>query len=80
MKTSDLFIKALENKGVGYILGVPGEENPDHLHRDGERALGLPGGLDAICLLGESGYDTGGIPCTFHSMNRQKIVVTPYTV
>ena len=29
MKASDLFIKALENEGVEYIFGVPGEENLD---------------------------------------------------
>src|SRR5690606_23676694 len=27
MKASDLFIKALENEGVEYIFGLPGEEN-----------------------------------------------------
>ncbi|MFT5836812.1 MAG: acetolactate synthase-1/2/3 large subunit [Candidatus Azotimanducaceae bacterium] len=31
MKTSDLLIKALENEGVEYIFGVPGEENLDFL-------------------------------------------------
>lgn len=31
MKASDLFIKALENEGVTYIFGVPGEENLDFL-------------------------------------------------
>ena len=31
MKTSDLFIKALENEGVEYIFGLPGEENLDFL-------------------------------------------------
>lgn len=31
MKTSDLFIKALENEDVAYIFGVPGEENLDFL-------------------------------------------------
>ena len=31
MKTSDLFIKALENEGVEYIFGIPGEENIDVL-------------------------------------------------
>ncbi len=31
MKASDLFIKALENEGVEYIFGVPGEENLDML-------------------------------------------------
>ena len=30
-KASDLFIRALENEGVRYILGVPGEENLDFL-------------------------------------------------
>ena len=27
MNASDLFVKALENEGVAYIYGVPGEEN-----------------------------------------------------
>ncbi len=31
MKTSDLFVKALENEGVDYIFGIPGEENLDLL-------------------------------------------------
>lgn len=31
MKTSDLFVRALENEGVEYIFGVPGEENLDFL-------------------------------------------------
>ncbi|WP_246109082.1 acetolactate synthase large subunit [Seonamhaeicola algicola] len=31
MKASDLFIKALENEGVEYIFGLPGEENLDFL-------------------------------------------------
>lgn len=31
MKASDVFIKALENEGVEYIFGVPGEENLDFL-------------------------------------------------
>lgn len=29
MKASDLFVKALENEGVRYVFGVPGEENLD---------------------------------------------------
>ena len=29
MKASDLFIKALENEGVEYVFGIPGEENLD---------------------------------------------------
>ncbi|MCL1079569.1 acetolactate synthase large subunit [Parashewanella spongiae] len=32
MKTSDLFVKALENEGVEYIYGIPGEENLDFLN------------------------------------------------
>ncbi|MDA3868881.1 MAG: acetolactate synthase large subunit [Gammaproteobacteria bacterium] len=32
MKASDLFVKALENEGVEYIFGVPGEENLDLLN------------------------------------------------
>ncbi|SFV56430.1 Acetolactate synthase large subunit [hydrothermal vent metagenome] len=32
MKVSDLFIKALENEGVEYIFGLPGEENLDFLN------------------------------------------------
>ena len=31
MKASDILIKALENEGVEYIFGVPGEENLDFL-------------------------------------------------
>ncbi len=31
MKASDLFIRALENEGVEYIFGIPGEENLDFL-------------------------------------------------
>ena len=29
MKASDLFVKALENEGVEYVFGIPGEENLD---------------------------------------------------
>ncbi len=29
MKASDLFVKCLENEGIEYIFGVPGEENAD---------------------------------------------------
>lgn len=32
MKGSELFIKALENEGVKYIFGIPGEENLDFLN------------------------------------------------
>ena len=32
MKASDLFVKALENEGVRYIYGIPGEENLDFLN------------------------------------------------
>ena len=31
IKASDLFVKALENEGVQYLFGVPGEENLDML-------------------------------------------------
>ena len=31
MKASELFVKALENEGVEYIFGIPGEENLDFL-------------------------------------------------
>ncbi len=31
MNASDLFVKALENEGVEYIFGIPGEENLDLL-------------------------------------------------
>ena len=29
MKASDLFVRCLENEGIEYIFGVPGEENAD---------------------------------------------------
>ena len=32
MKSSDLFVKALEAEGVEYIFGIPGEENLDMLN------------------------------------------------
>jgi acetolactate synthase-1/2/3 large subunit len=32
MKTSDLLVRALENEGVEYIFGIPGEENLDFLN------------------------------------------------
>lgn len=32
MKTSDLLVKVLENEGVEYIYGIPGEENLDFLN------------------------------------------------
>ena len=31
MKASDLFVKALEDEGIEYIFGIPGEENLDIL-------------------------------------------------
>ncbi|MCB0338275.1 MAG: acetolactate synthase large subunit, partial [Bdellovibrionales bacterium] len=31
MKASDLFVRALENEGIEYIFGIPGEENLDFL-------------------------------------------------
>ena len=31
MKTSDLFVRCLENEGVKYVFGLPGEENEDLL-------------------------------------------------
>ena len=29
MKAAELFVKCLENEGIKYIFGVPGEENLD---------------------------------------------------
>ena len=29
MKAAELFVKCLENEGVEYIFGIPGEENID---------------------------------------------------
>jgi glyoxylate carboligase len=31
MKASDLFVKCLENEGVEYIFGIPGEEIADFM-------------------------------------------------
>ena len=31
MKASDLFVKCLEEEGIEYIYGVPGEENADFM-------------------------------------------------
>ena len=30
IKGSDIFIRALENEGVEYVFGMPGEERPRH--------------------------------------------------
>lgn len=32
MKATDLMVKCLENEGVAYIFGIPGEENIDFVH------------------------------------------------
>jgi thiamine pyrophosphate-dependent acetolactate synthase large subunit-like protein len=29
MKASELIVKCLANEGVGYVFGIPGEENMD---------------------------------------------------
>lgn len=39
MKASDLFVKALENEGVQYVFGVPGEENLDLLNSIKESSI-----------------------------------------
>ncbi len=31
MKASDLFVRCLEEEGIEYIFGVPGEENADFM-------------------------------------------------
>lgn len=41
MKASDLFVKALENEGVKYIFGIPGEENLDFLESMRESSIQL---------------------------------------
>ncbi len=41
IKASDLFVKALENEGVEYIFGVPGEENLDLLESLRESSIKL---------------------------------------
>lgn len=41
MKASDLFVKALENEGVEYIFGIPGEENLDLLESLRESSIKL---------------------------------------
>jgi acetolactate synthase I/II/III large subunit len=41
MKASDLFVKALENEGVEYIFGIPGEENLDFLESMRESKIKL---------------------------------------
>jgi len=41
MKATDLMVKALENEGVEYIFGVPGEENIDFLESLRESSIKL---------------------------------------
>lgn len=31
MKTAELFVHCLEKEGVGYVFGIPGEENIDFM-------------------------------------------------
>jgi acetolactate synthase-1/2/3 large subunit len=31
LQASDLFVKCLENEGIEYIFGVPGDENADFM-------------------------------------------------
>lgn len=41
MKASDLFVRCLEQEGVEYIFGVPGEENLDLLESIRTSTIGL---------------------------------------
>jgi acetolactate synthase-1/2/3 large subunit len=41
MKASDLFVKCLENEGVEYIFGIPGEENLDLLESIRKSSINL---------------------------------------
>ena len=41
IKASDLMVRALENEGVEYIFGVPGEENLDFLESLRESSIRL---------------------------------------
>ena len=59
MKASDLFIRALENEGVEYIFGIPGEENLDLLE-----SLRDPGGIPAESLRDPCGNSRANTPPT----------------
>ena len=39
MRVANLFVKRLENKGVRYVLGIPGEENDDILLAPSESSI-----------------------------------------
>jgi len=41
MKTTDLFVQALENEGVEKIYGIPGEENLDFINSLKESSIEL---------------------------------------
>lgn len=41
IKASDLFVRTLENEGVDYVFGVPGEENLDLLESLRESTIEL---------------------------------------
>ncbi|MGY5139852.1 MAG: thiamine pyrophosphate-binding protein [Candidatus Nitrosopumilus sp. Bin_571-38] len=52
MKASDLFVKCLENEGVEYIFGIPGEENADFMMSLSESKIKLDfksGSLHQLC-------------------------------
>ena len=40
MNASDLFIRYLEEEGIEYIFGVPGEENADFMLSPDKKASG----------------------------------------
>ena len=51
MKASDLFVKCLENEGVEFIFGVPGEENADFMISLEEKATKIKAAIVAAATV-----------------------------
>ena len=72
MKTSDLFIKCLENEGIEYIFGVPGEENADFLmslHKSKKIEFILTRHEQGAAFMAESyGKLTGKLSCCLSTL------------
>lgn len=72
MKTSDLFVKCLENEGIEYIFGVPGEENADFLvslHHSSKIKFILTRHEQGAAFMAESyGKLTGKLSCCLSTL------------
>ena len=78
MKASDLFVKVLENEGVEFIFGIPGEENLDFLDFLGNTALSandfVRRAVEAADLIINVGHDVVEQPPFFMRAGGVKVI------